>query len=56
MAEDRGVMRPFGIESDYLTAILAGHAARVATEMTSQAEREHMRSSRGPTCVTLQLP
>ena len=32
--------------ADYLTAILAGHAARVAAEMTGQAEREHLSASR----------
>ena len=32
--------------ADHLTAILAGHAARVAAEMTAQAEREHLSASR----------
>ncbi|MER5436828.1 ISKra4 family transposase [Streptomyces sp. NPDC002588] len=32
--------------AEYLTGILAGHAARVAAEMTGQAEREHLSASR----------
>lgn len=32
--------------ADHLTAILAGHAARVAAEMTAQAERDHLPASR----------
>jgi len=32
--------------ADHLTAILAGHAARAAAEMTAQAEREHLSASR----------
>lgn len=32
--------------AEHLTAILAGHAARTAAEMTAQAEREHLSASR----------
>jgi hypothetical protein len=32
--------------ADRLTAILAGHAARTATEITAQAEREHLPAAR----------
>ncbi|MFE9610960.1 ISKra4 family transposase [Streptomyces sp. NPDC006012] len=32
--------------ADRLTAILAGHAARTATEMTAEAEREHLPAAR----------
>ncbi|MFF1605533.1 ISKra4 family transposase [Streptomyces mirabilis] len=32
--------------ADHLTAILTGHAARVATELTAQAEREHLSTAR----------
>ena len=32
--------------ADHLTAILAGHAARTAAEMTAQAEREHLSATR----------
>ncbi len=33
-------------DADHLTGILAGHAARTATEMTTQAKREHLLAAR----------